>query len=219
MDIDVTKILTRAEIDRILYDMRRRIGISRSDSTLMTLIVFRLATCCGLRASEIGKIHMGDVRVGMSRPYIYIRKEIAKGGRSRRVPLWWDKGTLDDIELWKHYRREQERAKDADPFLRPAERGPKSPIQTSTRYLGRILVRARFIRACRCLGPVRQGELTTHSGRHSFASHMLAAGRTLPEVQQALGHRNISVTSVYLHIAVDDDGAVGKVFDKGDGDG
>jgi len=50
-----------------------------------------------------------------------------------------------------------------------------------------------------------------HDGRHSFASIVLAAGRKLPEVRDALGHRNISTTSVYLHAL--DDGTVGSIFE------
>jgi hypothetical protein len=40
----------------------------------------------------------------------------------------------------------------------------------------------------------------------------LAGERTLAEVRTAAGHTNIAVTSIYLHIAVDDDGEVGDLF-------
>ena len=55
-----------------------------------------------------------------------------------------------------------------------------------------------------CLARLRH--LTIHHGRHTFISHALA------EVRDAAGHSNISVTSVYLHIAVDEAGAVGDLF-------
>ena len=47
--------------------------------------------------------------------------------------------------------------------------------------------------------------LTVHDGRQTFISHALAGGRPLA------GHANVSITSGYLHVAVDDDGA-GGVF-------
>ena len=55
-------------------------------------------------------------------------------------------------------------------------------------------------------------EVTIHHGRHTFISHALAGGRSLAEVRAAAGHSNISVTSAYLHIVVDDDEPVGNLF-------
>ena len=53
--------------------------------------------------------------------------------------------------------------------------------------------------------------LTIHHGRHTFISHALAGDRTLAEVRDAAGHANVSITSAYLHVAVDDD-EVGDLF-------
>jgi len=47
--------------------------------------------------------------------------------------------------------------------------------------------------------------------RHTFISHALAGGRTLAEVRDAVGHSNVSITSGYLHVAMDYD-EVGTVF-------
>ena len=62
------------------------------------------------------------------------------------------------------------------------------------------------------LGYPRLRTLTIHHGRHTFISHALAGGRTLAEVREAAGHSNVSTTSIYLHVAVDDEGAVGRLF-------
>ncbi len=62
------------------------------------------------------------------------------------------------------------------------------------------------------LGPNRLATLTIHHGRHTFLSHALAGGRTLAEVRDAAGHSNITITSGYLHVAVDDDEALGNLF-------
>ena len=61
------------------------------------------------------------------------------------------------------------------------------------------------------LGLARLTTLTIHHGRHTFISHALAGGRTLAEVRDAAGHANVSITSAYLHVAVDDEG-VGNLF-------
>ena len=67
----------------------------------MNLVLFRLAACCGLRASEIANLQMDDVRTELARPHLRIRAGASKGGRSRIVPLWWDATTLTDLADWK----------------------------------------------------------------------------------------------------------------------
>ena len=211
--IDATKILTRAEITAVIADLKRP-DRKRSPNTRMNLAVFRLATCCGLRASEICGLKMSHVRVGVERPYIRVPKEITKGRdgkrKSRNVPLWWDRGTLDDITAWKNERKEQG-AKPGDYFICAQSKAAFG------KKLDRRYVRDRFIKSCcRVLGIERQSQLTIHHGRHSFISHALAGGRSLAEARDAAGHSNVSITSVYTHVAVDDDGEVGDLFNFND---
>ena len=183
----------------------------RSVNSRMNLAVFRLAVCCGLRASEIAGLKLANVRIQIAKPHIHVPKGIAKGKRPRRVPLWWDGLTLADITAWKAERQAQGAA------------GRDFLICTQSRSaFGRAVhrngIRRRFISACGILGKQRQQCLTIHDGRHSFVSHALK-GRSLAEVQQAAGHANVSTTSVYLHVAVEDDGTVGNLFDFDDNNG
>jgi len=62
------------------------------------------------------------------------------------------------------------------------------------------------------LGPARLESLTIHHGRRTFISHALAGGRSLAEVRDAVGHCNVSITSGYLHVAIDDDQPIGNLF-------
>jgi integrase len=202
--VDPTKILTRTEIAAVLVELRRK--AARSPNTRMNLVIFRLAACCGLRASEIAQLQVGDVRVDGARPHLRIRRSAAKGGRSRIVPLWWDGGTLADIASWKQD-RQRGGALPSEPLvasLRPGR--PSSPLSRHT-------LRKRFRTACKCLGSSRLESLTIHHGRHTFISHALANGaRSLAEVRDAAGHCNVTITSGYLHVAVEDD-AVGNLFE------
>ena len=203
--IDPTKILGRSEIADVLADLKRK---HRSVNTRQNLIIFRLATCCGLRVTEICGLSLSDVKLAIRKPYLRIRKAYAKGKKPRRVPLWWDKGTLADLEAW-HAERKSQGAKANDFFV----------CAQSKRAFGNQLtrqnVRKRFISSCDVLGVERQNELTIHHGRHSFISHALAGGRSLAEARDAAGHSNISTTSVYTHVAVDDNDEIGDLFDFG----
>jgi integrase len=77
---DPTKILTRRELATVLADLRRK--SPRSPSTRLNLIVFRLAACCGLRASEIARLQLADVHIQMPRPHLRIRASAAKGRKA-----------------------------------------------------------------------------------------------------------------------------------------
>jgi integrase len=204
---DATKILTRREIAAVLSDLKRK--APRSPGTRLNLVLFRLACCCGLRASEIASLQIDDVRVGIARPHLRIRRGAAKGGRPRMVPLWWDAGTLADMTAWKAERGE-EGADARAPFL-DSHRPGREPSPRS-----RHTLRKRFRTACKVLGPERLRTLTVHHGRHTFISHALAGGRTLAEVRDAAGHANVSITSGYLHVAVEDEAGVGDLFAQSD---
>jgi integrase/recombinase XerD len=162
-------------------------------------------TCCGLRASEIASLHVSDVRVDGARPHVRIRRGAAKGGRPRNVPLWWGAGTLADLAVWK--RNKLAANPNAElPYVASLRNG-RLGIRMS-----RPTLRKRYRTACKVLGLARLETLTIHRGRHTFISHALAGSRTLAEVRDAAGHANVSITSTYLHVLVDDDEQIGDPF-------
>ena len=199
---DMTKTLTRREIQTVLADLRRK--APRSKNARLNLVIFRLATCCGLRASEIALLQLGDVRIELPRPHLRVRVGASKGGKSRRVPLWWDGGTLDDLAAWRADRASRG-AVGNQPFVASWQPGREHEP------LSRFTLRKRYRTACRRLGAERLTHLTIHHGRPTFISHALAGGRTLAEVRDAAGHSNVSITSGYLHVAVEGE-ELGQLF-------
>ncbi|MEW4451985.1 site-specific integrase [Bremerella sp. JC817] len=198
--IDGTKILMRGELITVLNDLHRK--APRSANTRMNLAIFRLAVCCGLRVSEIGSLRLRDVYLVRPRPHIRIPRGAAKGGKPRTVPLWWDAGTLADLTAWKEQRL-AEGAKETDALIASRRHGGA---------LSRYTLRKRFLTACKCLGNSRVHTLTIHHGRHTFISHALAGGRTLAEVRDAAGHANVSITSGYLHVVIEEEEESGTLF-------
>ncbi len=188
--IDAGKILTRRELALVLDDLAHK--ADRFANARLNRVICRLACCCGLRVSEISALQLSDVRLESSRPHLRLRVGTTKGGKARRVPLWWDAGTLADLTAWKTERLRCG-APDNGPFVRHN-------------------LRRRFRTACKALGLERLRMLTIHHGRHTFISHALAGGRSLAEVRDAAGHCNVSITSCYLHIVVDEDDCVGNLF-------
>lgn len=210
MKVDPLKILTRTEIRDVIDDLKRK---RRSVNTRQNLVIFRLATCCGLRVSEIVGLKMANAKLGSRRPHVEIPAAIAKRRKARKVPVWWDAATLADLDQWKQERTTQG-ARSGDPFVCSQAGGTNS--RTGEPSFGKPLsdrnAQARFKTAIRCLGPERVAMLSIHCGRHSFVSHALAGGRTLAEIRDAAGHANVSTTSIYLHTVRDDDETVGELF-------
>jgi len=223
--IDSSQILSRREIALVLDDLKRK-G-RRSVNSRLNLIIFRLATCCGCRASEIAGLRLQDLKLSVEKPYIYVSKAIAKGAKARKIPAWWDRSTLDDLVNWKTERQSQGAQGSDHVVCSQTKRAFGKP-------LSRANIRNHFITACKVLGAERliigrecfsrrstkagqfyTKHLTIHCGRHSFCSHALAGGRSLVEVKEAAGHQNIATSSIYLHVIGDDDGRVGDLFEFG----
>lgn len=62
------KILTRQELAHVLADLKQKAERSRNDR--LNLILFHLATCCGLRVSEVAKLRLDEVDLASRRPNI-----------------------------------------------------------------------------------------------------------------------------------------------------
>lgn len=182
-EVDRAKVLSLAEVEVCLQQTRRR--ARRSMITRRSLIIFELATCCGLRVSEICGLRIGDIRLGLN-PLIRIPATLGKGKKARTVPLTWDAGTLADLTDWIA-RRFAAGAGEAD-LLLPTRSGLA---------MHRASARAMFARIVRlCTGR----KATIHDGRHTFVSLALSAGANIQAVRAAAGHASLATTSLYAHL-------------------
>jgi integrase/recombinase XerD len=136
----------------------------------------------GVRAGELAGLKTADLNLDVG----YLRCR-GKGNRERVIPLGKvaSAATLDYLEGL--------RPKLAKPFS-----GDFLLLSRTGRPMSRIeiwrLVRRYAIRA----GMPRN--LTAHTLRHCFATHLLAGGADLRSVQEMLGHVDISTTQIYTHV-------------------
>ena len=72
-NVDQTRILTRRELSAVLA------ATAKSQNAQRNRIIVRLACCCGLRVSEIGKLTVGDVLLEGARPHLRLQKGNTKG--------------------------------------------------------------------------------------------------------------------------------------------
>jgi integrase/recombinase XerD len=187
----VPQVLSSEQIDRLLESPRERDLFWRRDRALLELLY---ATGC--RASELSNLKLQDMHV--SEGYCVCR---GKGDKERLVPL----GNRA-IEAFRCY-QELER-----PIL--ASRAASPPAWAMLSYRGRRLRRERIWellkRYARRIGV--PPDVSPHTMRHSFATHMLAGGADLRQVQEMLGHASIATTQIYTHVDASRLKAVHKQF-------
>ncbi len=144
----------------------------------------------GLRISEACKLRVEDI--DSKRMVIHVRN--GKGGRDRYTLL--SARLLNHLrKYWKTFRPEG--------WLFP---GLKSDNHISPDTARMIFRRAR-IRA----GIAKQ--VSPHTLRHSFATHLIECGTDITVIQALLGHKSIRVTERYTHISVDLIGRTKSPFD------
>ena len=145
---------------------------------------------CGLRISEAMKLQVGDI--DSQRMVIRIRQ--GKGLKDRYVPL----GTTLLKGLREYWQAER-----PTEFLFPGSQANK-PWNV-------VNVRQAFREAKRIAGI--ETACTTHTLRHSYATHCLQAGVDVGTIQQILGHASLETTATYTHVIADTNGAGGSIPD------
>lgn len=147
-------------------------------SSLKYRAIFMTVYSAGLRVSEVVSLRITDI----DSKRMVIRIQQSKGGKDRYVML--SKRLLLVLrEYWK-----AARPKD---YLFPG----RSP----GRHLSRHSVWQMCKRAMHRAGITKN--ISTHTMRHSFATHLLENGTDLRTIQILLGHRNLNTTAIYTHVS------------------
>lgn len=159
-------------------------SISESDNyELRDKALFELLYSCGLRISEAVELVLSDI--DFKNRFIKVK---GKGGKERLVPMG-----EEAVRLINEYIRES----------RPHILGERLCEYVFVSKKGSMLNRKSVWRLLK--GYVHRTEIrkniTPHTLRHSFATHLLENGADLRSVQELLGHMDISTTQVYTHLA------------------
>lgn len=141
-------------------------------------IILLLTYSAGLRVSEVICLKIQDI--DSERMLIHVKQ--AKGKKDRYTIL--SKNTL---EMLRHYAL-QYRLKD---WIFPGEREGE--------HLSERSVQKIFENACKRAGIMKN--VSVHSLRHSFATHLLEAGTDLRFIQELLGHSSSKTTEIYTHVS------------------
>ncbi|MFB0527269.1 MAG: site-specific tyrosine recombinase XerD [bacterium] len=176
------KVLTFAEVEALLSAPLTNTPAGIRDRAMMELLY-----ATGMRVSEIINLKMEDVNIKLG----YLRC-IGKRGKERIVPIGSEAIKFVNIYLKKV--RSTHKA-----LPKPSTLQPKSLFLNPS---GRKLSRVGFwkiIKRYAVLSRITK-EITPHTLRHSFATHLLERGADLRVIQEMLGHESISSTQIYTHL-------------------
>lgn len=155
----------------------------------------RLMYYCGLRVGEAVSIRVRDIHGRDNPPRLHIRN--GKGGKDRYVPI--APAMVEELRRWWCTHRNPQ-------FLFPspgrgwadrtvrlgfALRQSQEPMSVSS-----VQMAYRLARAASAVNTAS----TTHSLRHSYATHLLEEGVSLRQISQYLGHESLDTTVIYTHL-------------------
>lgn len=175
------KAISIEDVERLLAEPTK----SDSAKGLRDTALLETLYATGLRVSEVVSLNVEDVDLETGTIYC-----IGKGDRERVVPVY-DQAALTIDAYLKNgrpvlVRNSEEKAL----FLN--HRGERLTRQ------GLWLIIKQYVDTVGI-----EGDVTPHTLRHSFATHMLHGGAKLRDVQKLLGHANISTTQVYTQVTQD----------------
>ncbi|MGE7941931.1 site-specific tyrosine recombinase XerD [Lysinibacillus xylanilyticus] len=138
----------------------------------------------GMRISELIALDLADIHLTMGFVRVF-----GKGGKERIIPL--GKSALSALSTYLDGARSQLQGKypKTDAFF-INQRGKRLTRQGCWKLMKEHALKAGI-----------QHELTPHTLRHSFATHLVENGADLRAVQEMLGHADISTTQIYTHIS------------------
>lgn len=171
------EVLTVEEIDRIIetVDMDKKEG-QRNRAILETLY------SCGLRVSELCNLKLSDLYFDEG----FIKVE-GKGSKQRLVPI--SPRAIKEIKYWLIDRNLGKIKTGFEDYVFLARWGNN---------ISRIMVFHLIKELAEKAGITKN--ISPHTFRHSFATHLLEGGANLRAIQSMLGHESIATTEIYTHI-------------------
>jgi len=178
MGMKLPDVLSETEIDTIIA----QIDLSESEGERNRAIIETLYGC-GLRVSELIELKLSHLFFDEN--YILV---IGKGNKQRLVPI--SNHTIKYINIYKDQVRIHQNIRNGfEDHLFLNRRG---------RRLSRVMIFTIVKQLTEKAGIKKN--VSPHTFRHSFATHLLKNGADLRSIQMMLGHESISTTEIYTHL-------------------
>ncbi len=166
------KVVSIKEIEEMLHN----------NLTPLEHVIMELLYSCGLRVSELVNLKINDIDLSSK----YVRC-FGKGSKERIIPI----GEMAK-NIIKQYLPEREL------IIKKFNLNTKQLLISEK---GRFITRQDVYNFIHAQGKIIHKNISPHTLRHSFATHLLENGADLRVVQELLGHSDVSTTQLYTHIS------------------
>lgn len=179
------KFLNQEDVEKLLAapDVSMEIG-------LRDRAILELMYACGLRVSEVVDLRVSDVELDLG-----ILTCKGKGSKTRKIPI--GKSAVEWVKSYLATRNKKEKIAVQNLFLTISGK----PINRHIIFL--------FVKEYSEKSGLQ--DVSPHTLRHSFATHLVQNSADIRSVQQMLGHADISTTQIYTHIT---DAHLRKTYEK-----
>jgi integrase/recombinase XerD len=178
LEKSLPKVLNLQEVEFLLDSPKQHDHFGIRDKAMLELLY-----ATGIRVSELTGLNLGDIHLTMG----FVRC-IGKGNKERIIPV--GKTATSALQQYLDNGRSQfVSKKNIDDALFLNNHGKRLTRQGFWKILKKLAGEAGIAK-----------DLTPHTLRHSFATHLLENGADLRAVQEMLGHADISTTQIYTHV-------------------
>ncbi len=177
LGLHLPEVLTVEEIDSMIASIDYSKEECQRDRAMMEVLYG-----CGLRVSELVTLEIS--RLFPQEGFLIVR---GKGDKERMVPM--SDTSIEEIDAWMTDRARLKVKPGDENILFLNRRGGRLTRQRAFQIV-KGLAEAAGIRK----------NISPHTLRHSFATHLLEGGANLRAIQQMLGHESIATTQIYIHL-------------------
>jgi integrase/recombinase XerD len=173
-------VLSRGEVSHLIDQVRGADAIAMRDRALLELMY-----ASGLRVSEITDLEVSDIDLEEA-----ILRARGKGSKERIVPV--GRVALLAIRNYLRAGRRQLTRDQPQRYMFVNFRGGQLTRQGLYKIVRKYAVRAGL-----------DDQMSPHTLRHTFATHLLSGGCDLRSVQEMLGHADVATTQTYTHLSTE----------------
>jgi len=169
--------LSQSQVEALLDEPNVDDIIECRDNAMLELLY-----ATGMRVTELISLQISQISLQQG-----VIRVVGKGEKERLVPM--GESAIEAIEYYLKDARQQLLKNQSD-VLFPSKRGVQMTRQTFWHRIKHYALRANI-----------SVDLSPHTLRHAFATHLVNHGADLRVVQLLLGHSDLSTTQIYTHVA------------------